>query len=359
MEKFELNQTPVRTAKNYGINSIFVEKNEKFAQKIKNLSKNRAKFENINIENAENCEIVDNANFEIDNYLSEDFCKELNETATLNRSFIFKKSSQKPTFITFNPDKKNDVLIDKLHFVIQNDVDAKIVLRFNSNNTSVYQNGILKIDLQDNSSANIIVLNDGNFDAEHYFSIQSSVQKNATLTMNIVDFASKNSIWSYNSKLLGENSTSDVNTLYVGGDKSTIDLNYFVEIFAPLSKTNIEAVGALSGDAQKHFKGTIDFKKGCKKSVGKEDEFCLLLSKNAKSKALPMILCHEEDVDGKHSGAVGKVDEKQMFYCLSRELNYSQALKILVKARFNNVLNKLFDDKLKVEILDKIDGKIE
>ena len=40
----------------------------------------------------------------------------------------------------------------------------------------------------------------------------------------------------------------------------------------------------------------------------------MLLSDKAKSKALPMLLCTEEDVEGNHSTATGKLDEKELFY---------------------------------------------
>lgn len=34
---------------------------------------------------------------------------------------------------------------------------------------------------------------------------------------------------------------------------------------------DIDVQGALSGNAKKNFKGTIDFKKGCKKAKGNEN----------------------------------------------------------------------------------------
>ena len=49
------------------------------------------------------------------------------------------------------------------------------------------------------------------------------------------------------------------------------------------SNVDIDVQGALKDESKKHFKGTIDFKKGCKKSKGNENEFCILLSDKAKS----------------------------------------------------------------------------
>lgn len=84
------------------------------------------------------------------------------------------------------------------------------------------------------------------------------------------------------------------------------------------SFVDIDVQGALKENAKKNFKGTIDFKKGCKKAKGNENEFCMLLSEKAKSLALPMLLCTEDDVEGNHSTASGKVDEEQLFYIMTR-----------------------------------------
>ena len=188
--------------------------------------------------------------------------------------------------------------------------------------------------------------------------MQTNLQKNAKINVNIIDFCSKNSIYNYKSKIIGENSTSNIQTLYLGDNDSLLDLNYLIECYAPFSKANMEIHGAISDNAKKHFKGTINFLKGCKKSIGAENEYCMLLSKTAKSKALPMLLCTEEDVDGKHSSSVGTVDEKTLFYIMSRGLTKAEATRLVVKAKFNKIINSLFDDELKEIILENIDRKI-
>ena len=121
----------------------------------------------------------------------------------------------------------------------------------------------------------------------------------------------------------------------------------------------MDIIGSLSKNAKKHFKGTIDFKKGCPKSVGAENELCMLLSNTAKSKALPMILCTEEDVDGKHSSSIGKVDDKELFYIMTRGLTKTEATKLIIKARFNKIITSLFDETIKSKIINTIDRKIK
>ena len=114
----------------------------------------------------------------------------------------------------------------------------------------------------------------------------------------------------------------------------------------------------LIGNCKKNFKGTIDFKKGCKKAKGNENEFFLLLSNKACSIALPMLLCTEDDVEGNHSTASGKVDNKALFYIMSRGLNYKQAIKLIVKANFNKILQRIKNEEIKEEVIQEIERKL-
>jgi Fe-S cluster assembly scaffold protein SufB len=137
------------------------------------------------------------------------------------------------------------------------------------------------------------------------------------------------------------------------------DLNYIAHLRGEKSNVDIEVQGALNDEAKKHFKGTIDFKKGAKKSSGNENEACMLLSNKAKSTSLPMLLCSEDDVEGNHSCSAGKIGEKELFYIMSRGFKLKEALKLMVRAKFNKILENIDDEKLREEILFNIDKKID
>ena len=126
-----------------------------------------------------------------------------------------------------------------------------------------------------------------------------------------------------------------------------------------MSEIKIEAQGALKDTAKKHFKGTINFKKGSKKAKGNENEFCMLLSDTAKSISLPMLLCSEEEVEGNHSSAAGKLDNKALFYMMSRGFDKKAALKLAVKAKFNEIIQGIHDEALKNEVLYEIDERLD
>ena len=148
-------------------------------------------------------------------------------------------------------------------------------------------------------------------------------------------------------------------TIYLEKENQLFDLNYIGELRGKKSNIDIDVQGALKDNARKHFKGTIDFKRGCKKAKGNENEACMLLSDKAKSLALPMLLCSEEDVEGNHSTSAGKIEEKELFYIMSRGFELKEAMKLMVRARFNKILENIKNEELKEKILQEIDKRLD
>ena len=159
--------------------------------------------------------------------------------------------------------------------------------------------------------------------------------------------------------MLGDFSDNTLNTIYLGKEDQLFDLNYIAELRGKKTNIDIEVQGALKDKAKKHFKGTIDFKKGCKKATGNENEACMLLSDTAKSLALPMLLCSEEEVEGNHSSSAGKIGEKELFYIMSRGFELKEAMKLMVRARFNEILERIENEELKNQIIDEIEKRLD
>ena len=71
-----------------------------------------------------------------------------------------------------------------------------------------------------------------------------------------------------------------------------------------------------------------------------------------------MLLCTEDDVEGNHSTASGKVDESSVFYIMSRGLSYKEAVRLLVKANFNKIIEGINNEDVREEILQEIDERL-
>lgn len=360
MENLKLNETPVRTAKNFRINNIKLE-NIEIPEVI-------PEFENVTI-------IGDTSKIDIEQNtintdtnltygLSDEFTNQVrtqaNQKIKLNINDAQNKKEKAEAEIDFNFDNENSVLIDNIEIIANENTKSTIIIKYTSNQESEnYHNGIIKAKAEKNSELNIVLVNLMNTKSNNFLAIENDFGENAKINYTIVDFGGKHSITNYYSNLQGDNCDNQLNTIYLGKENQFFDLNYIGELRGKKSNIDIEVQGALKDTSKKHFKGTIDFKKGCKKATGNENEACMLLSDTAKSIALPMLLCSEEEVEGNHSSSAGKIGEKELFYIMSRGFELKEAMKLMVRARFNQILEKIENDELREEILQEIDKRLD
>ena len=55
----------------------------------------------------------------------------------------------------------------------------------------------------------------------------------------------------------------------------------------------------------------------------------------------------------------GKVGEKELFYIMSRGFELKEAIKLMVRAKFNKILESIKDTELKGQILNEIDERLD
>ena len=354
MDNLKLNETPVRTSRNFNINNIKLE-NINIPEQIK-------EFENVTI----TCDTSKiDINQEVSNTnlvygLNNFFTNQVNDKANQRLKLSINDKENNETQIDFKFDTENMVLLDNIEIIANENSKSTIILNYEAEqDVEAFHNGILKINAKQNSNIKLILINMLNTKSNNFIAIENNLEQNAKVDYCIIDFGGKNSITNYYSNLLGKMSENTINTMYLGKENQLFDINYIAELRGEKTNINIEVQGALKDNSKKHFKGTIDFKKGSKKSKGNENESCMLLSNTAKSLALPMLLCSEEEVEGNHSSSSGKLDEKELFYIMSRGFELKEAMKLMVKARFNKILTNIENEELKNKIINEIDQKLE
>ena len=352
IEKLKLNETPVRTTRNYNINNIKLDNI--------NIPENIPDFNSIDIEERENILIdkekkVVNIAYGVGDIIT----NLINEKSNNNLNIDIDKEQDGKIKVLFNFNMQNTLLLDNIHIIAHENSNANIIIKYESEkDIEAFHAGMIKVIAKKNANVKITVVNLLNNESNNFISMESELYANSNVDYTIIDFGGKNSITNYYSNLLGENSSNNLDTIYLGNNEQLFDLNYIGELRGKKANINMNIQGALNDYSKKHFKGTIDFKKDCKKAKGDETENCILLSDKAKSLSLPMLLCSEEDVEGNHSSSAGKIDNAQLFYIMSRGFDIKEAMKLIVRARFNNVLKKIQDEELKNEILSEIDNRI-
>ena len=348
-----LNETPIRTARNYNINNMKLDNIE--------IPENIQEFNGLKLFGyIDDFEIIEMNKFTEFKYGNGDFLEsQIKEKSNKTISIKASKKESKELQLNLEFSKENKDLIENIEINLEEASKSTIIIKYNSvDDTCSYHNSKIKVIANQNSKADIMILNMLNNVSNNFMEIENIIEENADLKYTIVDFGGKNSVTNYYSNLSGDNAINNLKTIYLGNQNQVIDLNYIIECYGKNTIAKMDVKGAIKDNCKKHFKGTIDFKKGAKKAIGDEKEYCTILSDTAKSISLPMLLCTEEDVEGSHSTACGKIDKKNLFYLMTRGLTKQEAQKLIIRAGFNEIIENIKNEEIKQEILGKIDVKL-
>ena len=160
MENLKLNETPVRTAKNFKINNIKLE-NIEIPEVI-------PAFENVTIiGDTSKIDIKQNAINTDTNLiygLSDEFTNQVknqaNQKIKLNINGIQNEKSKTEAEIDFKFDDENPVLIDNIEITAKENTKSTIIIKYDSNKENeYYHNGIIKAKAEKDSELNIVLVN--------------------------------------------------------------------------------------------------------------------------------------------------------------------------------------------------------
>ena len=352
MKEYILNDSPVKTSVNYGINNIKLNLEIPEYKQFDNFSLYTEELDKIDVEIVETeinhfNNLKSKIGLEFNNY--QKICIKIPKNTVIKNAIV----------LDYLFDEDNDYLVDNIEITLEENSEAKFILHYCDILENNYFHHLKQTTLlKENSKADITVANLLNNKSDSFIAIENDVEKNAQLTHNLIELGGKNKISNYYSTLSGDYSKNILKNIYLGTNNDLIDINYNIEILGKNAKCNIESQGAITDLSKKNFKGTIDFKKGSCKSEGTENENCMILSNKAKSKSLPMLLCHEEDVNGEHGVSSGKLDESKLFYIMTKGISYNDAKKLIVKANFDEIIKSISNSELQNEINTYIDQYI-
>lgn len=250
--------------------------------------------------------------------------------------------STEPIMVRYELDGENPVVID--NNIIAAEENSSITLIFDymtRDGVDAFHNGVTKVYARDGSNVTIIKIQRMNSCSINIDSIAVYSGCGANVNYIQIELGAYKTITNYLNILNGENSSVNIDTVYLGDGNRKIDLSYLINHVGRRSLSNIDVKGVLKNNSSKIFRGTIDFKRGSSLSRGREEEYAILLDKTVKSQAVPLLLCSEDDVDGQHAASAGKIDENKLYYLMSRGIDEKEAKKLIVMASFNPIINKI------------------
>lgn len=186
----------------------------------------------------------------------------------------------------------------------------------------------------------------------------ASLDEDARLKVVHMELGGSKVFTGVHAELIGKNARFENRAGYLADGEKTLDMTVNVIHRGRESVSEIAYDGVLKGKSKKILRDTIDFRNGAKRAKGDEQENVLLLSDDAENKSMPVILCEEEDMEGRHGATIGRLDEDMLFYLTTRGIDPDEAAHMMVRAKLQAVARHIPDHATEARIYNYIDGRM-
>ncbi|QDP41004.1 Fe-S cluster assembly protein SufD [Radiobacillus deserti] len=158
--------------------------------------------------------------------------------------------------------------------------------------------------------------------------------------------------------LIGDNSRSNAKTVTVGRGKQTQNFTAKIVHFGLNSDGFILQHGVMKDQASSVFNGIGKIEHGASKSNAEQESRVLMLSKDARGDANPILLIDEDDVTAGHAASVGRVDPIQLYYLMSRGIPKKEAERLIIHGFLAPVVNQMPIEAVKEQLTEVIERKV-
>ena len=143
----------------------------------------------------------------------------------------------------------------------------------------------------------------------------------------------------YDIQLTGVGSSLTFLMLLLGKKEDNVKININVNHQNQETKSKVIIKGIVNDSASVDFNGLVKIEKGSNGSNAWLSANLLLLSNSAKGRAVPALEILENDIKAGHATTIGKINETELFYLMSRGLSKTKATDLIVQGFLNGFLN--------------------
>jgi len=159
--------------------------------------------------------------------------------------------------------------------------------------------------------------------------------------------------------LNGRGSFGRMSGFYFTDGKQHLDYDSQQNHRAPNTTSDLLFKGALIDSSRVVWQGMIYVAPDAAKTDGYQANRNLVLSKSARADSIPGLEILTDDVRCTHGATVGKIDEEQVFYLLSRGMQREDAERLIVEGFFDPIMQRIPFEGVRQRFQSAIKEKME
>lgn len=224
--------------------------------------------------------------------------------------------------------------------------------------TAALHSGTVEVYLEDNAHFHLVEQQQLGRKSWHFSHEKASVGNDAVLDWVYFAFGTKLTKSFIDVSLTGKGSEARMDGLTITNNGQHIDLDTQQDHLAPNTFSNLNFKAALMGDSKNVWQGMIYVDPAAVQTDGYQTSRSLILDKRAHAEAIPGLEIKTDDVRCSHGATISQIDDEIVFYLKSRGLDEATARNLIVNGFFEEILDKINDEKMREEIRILIQKKL-
>lgn len=184
-----------------------------------------------------------------------------------------------------------------------------------------------------------------------------SLQARANLNSTFVSYGSELSRIDVDIIHAGQHANAKMNAIYLLAEGELFDMHSTIEHAVPNGTTQENARGIIGDKARAVFSGRIHIHRDAQKTLAELNNRNLLLSRRALINTKPELEIYADDVQCAHGATVAEIEEKALYYLMSRGIKRSKALVMLNFGFIQELVNAINNEPIKEWLLPMLNER--
>ncbi|MBI8988931.1 Fe-S cluster assembly protein SufD [Corynebacterium meridianum] len=286
------------------------------------------------------------------------------EEATLV-TFARNSSNTDPVTVTVTGRGADVTSFTDVSIVVEDGAEAIVNIRYTGDGTHSDNHEYI---VGDNARLTVVVHVDWDDTAVHLGNQRAKLGRDAVLRHNVACFGGGVVRLIPSVKFTAPGGDAELLGVYFADDGQFFEQRLLVDHAEPNCRSNVLYKGALQADpssdlpdARTAWVGDVLIRANAQGTDTYETNRNLVLTEGARADAVPNLEIETGEIVGAgHAATVGRFDDDQLFYLLSRGIDPNQARRLIVRGFFSEVIGRIpvkaVRDQLEEQIAEELEG---
>lgn len=219
-------------------------------------------------------------------------------------------------------------------------------------------NVVVEVVAEDNTHVHFSALDQFGENVSTYLNRHGYVGNNSELDWAIGFMNDAKVVGDFGTDLRGEGSHTEAKVVAITTGEQVQGIDTKVTNYGQHSIGHIMQHGVILQSSTLTFNGVGHIVKGARGSDAQQESRVLMLSRTARGDADPILLIDENDVTAGHAASVGRVNEDQMYYLMSRGIDEKTAQRLVIRGFLSSVIREIPEEEVRDRLTEMIERKL-